>query len=193
MAKAVQQKPDEITSQLLGAVRSVGTFKPKFSPREGKLFSDELSVLGTAFWVKDERVLITCAHVIEEITRQPLELAGLLVVGSRGQYQRAIIGSVDYLHDLATLILVDPNSGQPLEQTDPTKFNAEVATGLTTATSYPTTGTSVAWAGYPLGIQLLNQLHDPTYSSGVVGISKREGLFVSLRRRPPCRVRLSDV
>jgi V8-like Glu-specific endopeptidase len=39
--------------------------------------------------------------------------------------------------------------------------------------AYPKTSTKVAWAGYPLGIFLLNQIHQPTYSEGVVGIDKR--------------------
>ena len=51
--------------------------------------------------------------------------------------------------------------------------------GLLLSNDYPKTGTRVAWAGYPLGNQLLNQIHNPTYSEGVVGISKRDS---SLRK-----------
>ena len=32
----------------------------------------------------------------------------------------------------------------------------------------------VAWSGYPHGVQLLNQKHDPTYSVGVVGVEMRD-------------------
>lgn len=154
------------------AVRTVGTFKPKFNPSvAGKVFSDELNVLGTAFWLREYKVLITCAHVVAEIIRLPLELAGLLVIGNHGNYQRATVGVVDYLHDLAVLNLVDSNTGVILNDAI---ISVESEKGLILSSEYPETGLGVAWAGYPLGNQLLNQIHNPTYSEGVVGISKRD-------------------
>ena len=62
------------------AVFSVGTFKPKFNPGNGKVFSDELSILGTAFLSDESKALVTCAHVVDNLLKQPLELAGLLGV-----------------------------------------------------------------------------------------------------------------
>jgi hypothetical protein len=85
------------------SVRAIGTLRPKFNPGQGRIFSDELTVLGTGFWLKEEKVLITCAHVIQSLLTASLELTGLLVVGKTGNYRRAIIASADLEHDLATL------------------------------------------------------------------------------------------
>ena len=73
------------------AVRAVGTLRPKFAPKGGKVFSDELNVIGTAFWLKNEKALLTCAHVVQNLIGGPLEVAGLLVVGNAGNYRRAVI------------------------------------------------------------------------------------------------------
>jgi len=156
---------------VIDAVRTIGTFKPKFNPNASKVFSDELAVIGTAFWLKDYKTLITCSHVIKDVISRPLELAGLLVVGKKGQYQRAMINLIDYQHDLAVLTLVDANTGQPLNQQI---MDQEANSGLNLCKIYPDAGTGVSWAGYPLGNQLLNQIHEPTYSEGVIGIAKRD-------------------
>ncbi len=158
-------------ASLAEAVRTVGTFKPKFNPKEGKVFSDELEVKGTAFWLKDLGVLVTCAHVVQEILSLPLELAGLLVVGNHGAHQRAIVSLVDYQHDLAILTLVDANTGIALEGN---VIQAEIDKGLLVVAKYADVGSRVAWSGYPHGVQLLNQKHDPTYSEGVVGVQMRD-------------------
>ena len=155
---------------LNSAVRTIATFNPKFNPNKGEVFSNELNVRGTAFWLKDYKILVTCSHVVNEILSLPLELAGLLVVGNHGQHKRAIVNMVDYQHDLAVLSLVN-NDGTPLGKEI---IDSESSAGLIIAKNYPNVGEPVAWAGYPLGSQLLNHIQDPTYSEGVVGISKRE-------------------
>ena len=55
--------PRPYTQALHDAVFSVGTFKPKFNPGNGKVFSDELSILGTAFLSNQSKKLVTCAHM----------------------------------------------------------------------------------------------------------------------------------
>lgn len=166
---------EEVKSQnqppiMYKSVRAVGTFKPKFNPKDGKIFSDELNVIGTAFWLKDYKVLVTCAHVVQGLINAPLELTGLLVVGNTGNYKRAIVDSIDLRHDLATLRLVN-NENKFLTGQD---LDNEVIDGLEIIDEYPNVSTEVSYAGFPLGNQLLNQLHAPTYSEGVIGIQKRE-------------------
>jgi len=164
----------QTTAQILErAVRTIGTFRPKFNPKDGKVFSDELTVLGTAFWLKDYKVLITCAHVVDQVLKLPLESAGLLVVGNHEAYQRAVVNIVDHQHDLAVISLVDSNTGNSI---DGKIIESESSNGLLISSQYPEAGRDVAWAGYPLGNQLLNQIQSPTYAEGVVGISKKEGL-----------------
>jgi len=142
------------------SVASVGTFKPKFNPQAGKVFSDELNILGTAFWVSDKNVLVTCAHVVTDVLQSPVELAGLLVIGYKGNFYRAAVSIIDHQHDLAVLSVIDP-----IQKTN---------VGLEITKSYPKVSTKVSWAGYPLGNLLLNQIHEPTYNEGVIGIEKRD-------------------
>jgi len=153
-----------------GAVRAVGTLRPKFNPVGGKIFADELNVVGTAFWLKEEKALITCAHVVQNLVGPEIELTGLLVVGNSGNYRRALIGAIDVQHDLALLKLLGddnkPLSGEALVE--------EANDGLALPSTYPSVGDAVAYAGFPLGNQLLDQVHSPTYSEGVVGIQRRD-------------------
>ncbi len=152
------------------SVRAVGTFRPKFSPTvTGQIFVDELNVIGTAFWLKNEKCLVTCAHVVQGLLGAPLELTGLLVVGNAGKYRRTVIGAIDIEHDLAILRPLNA-SNNPL---DGAELDAEVATGLEIVDEYQDVGTAVAYAGFPLGNQLLDQLHSPTYAEGVVGVKCR--------------------
>ena len=141
----------------------VGTFKPKFNPQNGKVFSDELNIFGTAFWIKDSDFLVTCAHVVDDVLKSPIELAGLLIIGYKGKFYRTAVGVVDHVHDLAILIVLDS-----FDKTN---------TGLSITKHYPQKGSSVSWAGYPLGNFSLNETHEPSYNEGVVSISTRqEGL-----------------
>lgn len=157
--------PLNMTPPIYAAVRAVGVLKPKFQdqPTGGKVFADSLDVYGTAFWLKRERILITCAHIIRGLAEAPLELAGLLVVGHRENYIRAAISTVDYAHDLAVLRLV----------ATPEVIEHEAATGLQLADCYPEVGARVGYAGFPLGRQLLDASQDPTYAVGVIGTQKR--------------------
>ncbi len=161
MAKKNIKKETVNAAELLKEfVVSVGTFKPKFNPQNGKVFSDELNIFGTAFWVGSPSVLVTCAHVVDDILKSPIELAGLLIIGYKGKYYRTAVGLIDHQHDLAVLHVADPIERGNL--------------GLELSESYPKTGTSVSWAGYPLGNFLLNSTHEPSYNEGVVAIPKRE-------------------
>lgn len=158
------------TPYVHGAVRAIGTLKPKFDPgTPGKVFSDHLSVFGTGFWLKEEKVLVTCAHVIQELINGPVEMAGLLVVGKAGQYKRAVIDVVDMGHDLATLKLVNTD-GRPISDEE---LAAEAGTGLDLVSITPNVSTAVAYSGFPMGERLLNQVHDPSYSEGVISVNAR--------------------
>lgn len=148
------------------AARAVGVLKPKFQPNvQGKIFSDSLDVRGTAFWLREYKVMLTCAHVVQDIPSLPIETAGLLVVGNHGNYLRAMISVVDFDHDLAVLRL-PPDTGADV-------VSNESANGLEIADSDPQVGTQVGYAGYPFGTQLLSSTHAPTYSEGVVASSVR--------------------
>jgi len=155
-----------MTPPIYNAVRSVGVLKPKFQGHNvsGQVFADSLDVLGTAFWVKDKKILITCAHVIRGLAEAPLEISGLLVVGNQGNFKRARIGIVDYTHDLAVLHLV----------ADENTVDAEAVSGLSIASVYPEVGSRVGYAGFPLGQQLLTSSHHPTYAVGVIGTQVRQ-------------------
>ena len=145
---------------LKDSVASVGIFKPKFNPQAGKVFSDELQVIGTGFWISgsDTKTLITCAHVVDEVAKESLD-SKLLVIGYQHQYYRAMVCALDYLHDLAILKITDPIERKP--------------STLEITKVYPSVSAKVSWAGYPLGNFLLNEAHDSTYNEGVVGIQKR--------------------
>lgn len=167
-----QTIPTQITQPAIyGSVRAVGTFRPKFAPQQGRVFSDELNVIGTAFWLKNEKVLVTCAHVIQGLLGGPLELSGLLVVGNAGNYRRAVIDCIDLAHDLAVLRLVNDNN-MPISGEE---LDTEANTGLDITDVYKPISTLVSYAGFPLGNQLLNEIHSPTYSEGVIGIEKKNG------------------
>jgi len=150
---------------IYSAVRAVGVLKPRFQDQAagGKVFADSLDVLGTAFWLKTEKALVTCAHIVRGLAEAPLELAGLLVVGHQENYIRATISAVDYAHDLAMLRLA----------ATPDIIESEAASGLRLASGYPEVGARVGYAGFPLGRQLLDASQDPTYAVGVIGTQKR--------------------
>lgn len=149
------------------AVRAVGRLVPEIDPNhrtQNRVFAEKLEVLGTAFWLKEQRVLVTCAHVIADLIGAPIGVAGLLVIGNRGNYLPAKIGMVDFDHDLAILRLPQDSPEQLLE--------TEANTGLEIVTHDPDIGSGVAYAGFPLGMQLLQVNHEPTYSEGVVAAKR---------------------
>lgn len=152
-----------------GAVRAVGRLVPQLNSEQrnqGPVFAEKLDVLGTAFWLKEAKVLITCAHVVQELVSAPSEVAGLLVIGNRGNYLPAKVGAIDFEHDLA-ILRMPPNTPQDL-------LEQEAATGLTIADENVDIGTTVGYAGFPLGMQLLQINHEPTYAEGVVGAYREE-------------------
>jgi hypothetical protein len=151
--------------QVYKAVRAVGVVRPNYQP-QNKIFGNNLQVIGTAFWLKNYKVLVTCAHVVQGLLAGPLEQTGLLVVGNLGKYARAAITSFDLAHDLAILQIVE-ESDQFIE--------SESNSGLEIIDDYPQVGKAVSYAGFPMGSQLLNSIHSPTYAEGVVAVQLREG------------------
>lgn len=151
--------------QVYKAVRAVGVVRPTYQP-QNKIFGNNLQVIGTAFWLKNYKVLVTCAHVVQGLLAGPLEQTGLLVVGNLGKYARAAITSFDLAHDLAILQIVE-ESDQFIE--------SESNSGLEIIDDYPQVGRAVGYAGFPMGSQLLNSIHSPTYAEGVVAVQLREG------------------
>src|ERR1035437_5618708 len=102
----IQQKQnikDNTAEMLSSAVRAVGFIKPKFDPQQQGFLPPQLEVIGTAFLLKDKQVIITCDHVVRQFANLPVELAGILVIGQKGNYRPVSIDSVDYAHDLAIL------------------------------------------------------------------------------------------
>lgn len=159
-------------SLVCGSVRAVGFIKPKFEPQVQNFLPPQLEVIGTAFLLKDYKVIVTCEHVIRQFANLPVELAGILVIGEQGKYRPVSIDSIDYAHDLAILRF------KQLQQEPDVNYNNFLNTafvsGLSLVDSYPEVSSKVAYAGFPLGNQLLNQLHEPTYTEGVVGIKMRQ-------------------
>jgi S1-C subfamily serine protease len=75
------------------------------------------------------------------------------VVGNLGSYARAFVASLDLAHDLAVL-QITAQSQQFID--------TEAELGLTITSAYPQVGQPVAYAGFPMGSQLLNSIHSPT-------------------------------
>jgi Trypsin-like peptidase domain len=146
------------------SVRAIGTLRPKFQPSQGKAFIEGLDVIATAFWLKDYKVLITCAHVVRNFLGAPIEITGLLVVGNMGKYNRAVVGTIDLEHDLAVLRLAEVSQDF---------IGLESQDGLILVNENKTVGEAVGYAGFPLGQQLLNSTHAPTYAEGVIGAALR--------------------
>lgn len=146
--------------KIFRSVRAVGFIKPAIKPQVDRVFADSLQVMGTAFWLKEYKLLVTCMHVVQDLLGQPPEAFRLLVVGNHGNYTRALIDSIDFNHDLAILKL--PND------VPQTILDTESGTGLEIASENPTVGTQVGYAGFPLGTQLMGATHAPTFSQGIV-------------------------
>lgn len=84
----------------------------------------------------------------------------MLVVGGNGvEYKKATISEVDFVHDLAVLQI----------EADNAYLESQVASGLEINEEELEVGEAVSYAGFPLGNQLLNQRHSPTYAEGVIG------------------------
>ena len=116
-----------------GSVRAVGTLRPRFNPTLGQGFSNELNVVGTAFWLKEYQLLMTCAHVVLPLFGPAIETTGLLVVGNAGNYRRATISCLDLVHDLAVLAVLGTNN-EPITGAE---LATEAAGGLRVSSEYP--------------------------------------------------------
>lgn len=162
--------PSEI---LIPAIRTVGILKPVFNPTAKGFESPQLEVKGTGFWLASG-VFLTCAHVIEKLINQPIELAGMLVVGgNRKPYRKATYNILDFKHDIA-MLEVEPNN-----ESDAVALREEIANGLEIFEGSIDVGEKIAYAGFPLGTRLLNDGHSPSYAEGVIGnevLNDREGL-----------------
>ncbi len=155
MSKTTQKQPNVCLS-----ARTVGVLKPIFDPAQRGFKAPEIIVYGTGFWVKDKKVFVTCAHVVQHILGAPIELAGMLVVGGNGvEYKKAIVATIDFAHDIAVLSI----------EADDNYINTQSASGLDINEEEIEVGEAVGYAGFPLGNQLLNQKHSPTYAEGVIG------------------------
>lgn len=162
-------------SPVLDAVRAIGLVKPKFDQGKQGFLPPQLDIIGTAFLLKDYRVIITCEHVVRNFISLPVEISGMLVMGRLGQYSPVSIDCVDFAHDLAVLRFVkNPNMS---DERFESFLKEEFDTGLSIAAQYQPASTKVSYAGYPYGTQLLNQKHDPTYASGVIGVEMCEDQF----------------
>lgn len=173
---ATQQKTDIDASKppVFRAARSVGVFKPQFDYERKAFRPPQLKVYGTGFWIKDCRVFVTCAHVVENLLRGPIDETGMLAVGGNGtEYQKATVSILDFQHDLATLTI--DASKEFLE--------SEIATGLELMQEDAPVASEVAYAGFPHGMALLNDRHSPIYAEGVIstdGLLDRETHFVQV-------------
>ncbi|QQS15877.1 MAG: trypsin-like peptidase domain-containing protein [Candidatus Moraniibacteriota bacterium] len=149
--------------KLLSAVRTVGILKPKFNPVAKGFDSPRLEVNGTGFWI-DNGSFITCAHVVENLLNQPIEITGILVVGGNLKpYRKATVSVLDYKHDLA-ILNIEPN-----DDDDVKLLEHEVLEGLEICSEHLDVGEKIAYAGFPFGTQLLNEKHSPSYAEGVIG------------------------
>lgn len=148
------------TPYVCGSVRTVGVIKPQFNPQISGFLPPQLIIKGTGFWLRDKKAFITCAHVVEDILRAPIEVAGMLVVGGNGvDYKKATVSILDYIHDLAVLDI----------EADDNFLNQQASVGLDICEKIINVGEEVSYAGFPFGNALLNTKHTPTYSEGLVG------------------------
>ena len=170
--KEIEKQRDNTAEILSASVRAVGFIKPKFDPLQQGFLPPQLEVIGTAFLLKDKQVIVTCDHVVRQFANLPVELAGILVIGHKGNYRPVSIDCVDYAHDLAILRF------KKLSQESDEQFSAflqsQFITGVELSDVYSEVSDKVSYTGFPLGNQLLTQLHEPTYFEGLVGIKVRD-------------------
>lgn len=147
-------------------VRAVGTIKPQFDAGQKGFLPPQLRILGTGFWLQHTEAFVTCAHVVGQLVQGPVEISGMLVVGGNGApYLKASVTFIDYMHDLAVLHV--EGDGNFLQQ--------QSANGLDFIDRQIQVGERVAYAGFPFGNLLLNELHAPVYSEGLIGTDILEG------------------
>lgn len=144
------------------SVRSVGFLKPSLKQDQTGLgFEPYFEIVGTSFWIKGTPFLVTCAHVVHGFINSFQELSGILMVQTKKNgYVPALIKAVDWEHDLA-LLRLSPEAEVSLGE-------QESKTGLLLEALDIKPGSKVGYSGYPLGLQLTDQQHNPTYDEGLV-------------------------
>lgn len=172
MKKNTENLIDNTADQLCNAVHAVGFIKPKFDPHSQGFLPPQLEIIGTAFLLKDKRSVITCAHVVLQFANLPIELSGILVIGKKGSYRPVTIDCVDHAHDLAVLRFKKLPMETDIQFNE--FLNLQFGEGLELSEQYASVSDKVAYSGFPLGNQLLTQLHEPTYFEGIVGIKVRK-------------------
>lgn len=160
-----------LADMLSNAVRAVGFIKPKFDPQQQGFLPPQLEVIGTAFLLKDKQAIVTCEHVVRQFANLPVELAGILVIGQKGNYRPVLIDCIDYAHDLA--ILRFKKLTQETDEQFNSFLNSQFNEGVELTDIYSDVSEKVAYSGFPMGNQLLTQLHEPTYFEGIIGIKVR--------------------
>jgi hypothetical protein len=164
----INVKKNNDNTPIYKAVRAVGLVKPIFDEIKQGFRPPMLQVIGTAFLLKNYRVMITCGHVVSDFINLPTEVSGMLVIGREGRYAPVKIDILDFAHDLA--ILKPIKTPNLTDEQFKMVLDREFSSGLEIADQYYRASTKIAYAGYPLGTKLLNQKHDPTYATGVVGV-----------------------
>lgn len=148
----------------LSSIKAIWLIKPAFNSTSGNFETQKLEILWTGFWVKnshDNFVFITCAHVVQQLLSWPVEVTWLLVVGGNSEpYTPAKIHAINFSHDIAILQLTTrPNPDNIFIQIS----DREVVVSDT-----------VSFAGYPLGLQLISDQHEPNYSEWIIWSPPRQ-------------------
>lgn len=142
------------------AVRTVGVIKPQFDSHAAGFLLPIHKIIGTGFWLKEQKAFITTAHVVENMTGVPIELSGMLVVGGNGTVcKKATVEILDYIHDLAVLKV----------EAEDTFLARQILDGLDIYDKSIVVGEKVCYAGFPFGNALLNTKQTPAYAEGLVG------------------------
>lgn len=147
------------------AVKPVWILRPKFNTTQ-RNFEISIDVIGTAFWLKTEKCLVTCAHVIDNLLWNPIEQTGVLYVWiTWWQFLQASIGSIDFIHDLAVLQL----------HASIEVINQEALQWLEISSEYVSVWSKIWYAGYP-GWNILFSwwMTTPTYAEWVIGNQIRD-------------------
>lgn len=141
------------------AVKPVWILRPKFNVSL-RNFDISIDVIGTAFRLKNEKCLITCAHVVENMLWSSIEQTWVLYVGINGwQFLQANIASIDFSHDLAVLHLLAPNE----------VIANESLSGLELASIYASVWSKIWYAWFPWwNILFTWWITTPTYAEWVI-------------------------
>lgn len=148
------------------AVRPVWILIPKYNDNSPSKFDISIDVIWTAFWLKNHKVLVTCAHVVQELVA-PIEKSWILYVWlSSWEFIQAKISCIDFSHDLAILTI------------DEKVAEEESVTWLELCEEYPSVWTKIWYAWYPWwNILFLDWEATPTYAEWVVWNQIRDNIL----------------